>query len=51
MKILSGSSKEVVVEILRSWSSAWKFLLHHRDEVGVNFINLVSGKQVGHLPG
>ena len=49
MKILSCSSEEVVVEILRGRSSSWKLLLHHRDEVGVDFIDFISSKQVGDL--
>ena len=49
MKILSCSGEEVIVKILRSWSSSRKFFLHHRDEVRVYFINLVTSKQVGHF--
>ena len=49
MEVLSGASDEVIVEVLSGGRSARILLLHDGNELLLDLIDLIAGKQVGHL--
>ena len=50
MKILSSSRDKITVEVVIGWWDARHLFLHHTDEALGNFVQLITGEQIGHLP-
>ena len=51
MKVLAGPGDEVVIEILSRRGAAGVLPLHDGDQLLHDLIDLITGKQVGHLQG
>ena len=49
MQILSDPGHEIIVQVFIGWQSLGKLFLHFREELGEDLVDLLSGKQVGHL--
>ena len=49
VEVLPSSGDEVVVEVLLCGWGSGKLLLHDGDQVACDFIQLISGKEIGHL--
>lgn len=49
MQVVLDAGDEVVIKILIGWWSLWILSLHDTYQVLCDLINLVSGKQIGHL--
>ena len=50
MEVAADTGQEEVVEVLHGGRDAGELALHGGDEVLRDLIQLVPGKQVGHLP-
>lgn len=49
MQILSGPGYEEVVKVVECWWYTRELLLHHRDQVLRDLLQLILSKETGHL--